>query len=190
MHWSCNLIFYTFCRGGGATGAADPPCPHGAGQHGGHLLPFFVRSMSSARIPICVIIVWNDLCNVIILPWVLCLVPRVYVMQLLSREVSKVSDSTGNLIARIEVRRSIRHPLWFYLFSFRVCTVASGVNVWKPSLFANSGALLSKVLRWHSSALQLVHISNLYVQINRKVRIITLVQIPHSKQAKRGGTRP
>ena len=28
--------------------------------------------------------------------------------------------------------RSIRHPLWFYLFSLKVCTVASRVNVWKP----------------------------------------------------------
>ena len=82
--------------------------------------------------------------NLIILPWVLCLVPRVYVMQLLSTEVSKVNDSTGNLI----------RPLWFYLFS-RVCTVVNRVNVWKPSLLPTLARYhASKVLHWHYSCKQ------------------------------------
>ena len=44
-------------------GEADPLAFMVQGQHRSNLLPFFIKSMFSAIIPICIIVL-NDLCNV------------------------------------------------------------------------------------------------------------------------------
>ena len=97
--FTSRRIWPHYTRGAGATWATPPPAyPHGAGAVPGNLWPIFVRSMFSAKnsnlyyliIIIAMITqmsrVLNSLlsivrrqtdANLIILPWVLCLVPRV-----------------------------------------------------------------------------------------------------------------